>query len=150
MTTDLGGPERWRPIAYTAIANRLQAKRIVEALQRQGYLVLEHATGFHLVASLADVIEGAGRNTLVWPHLIVADVRSPGCSGASIANGLRDLGIEIPIILIAGEHDPVPPRERMFVVEAAAAAVRVPELAKHWAPIRLLDRTREPERMLAS
>ncbi|MBA2540095.1 MAG: response regulator [Deltaproteobacteria bacterium] len=145
----LGGPERWRPIAYTAIADRGQAKRIVDALHRQGYLVLEHATGFHLVASLADVIEG-GRSSLVWPQLIVADVRSPGRSGASIANGLRDLGIEIPIILISGEHDLVPPRDQMFVVEAEAAVSRVPELAQHWSPIRLLDRPREPERMLAS
>jgi hypothetical protein len=148
MTNDRMAPERWRPIAYTAIADRLQARRIADALHRLGFLVLEHATGLHLVGALADVIEGS-RNPLVWPHLIVTDVRSAGCSGATIAGGLRELGVEIPIILIAGDDDPVPALDRTFIVEYEQATGRVPELAKRWAPAHLLlERGATPQRMV--
>lgn len=140
--TDLRRPEHWRPSAFTAIADRSRAKRIVDALHRQGFLVHEHPTGFHLVSALADLIEG---RATPCPQLIVADVRSAGCSGATIANGLRDLGIEIPVILI-GDADPAP---SVFVVDDSTAITRVPELARRWAPIRLLERRREPERLQA-
>lgn len=145
MTNDLSTPERWRPIAYTAIADRQQSRRIADALHRQGFIVLEQPTGFHLVGALASVIEG---NSPVWPHLIVADVRSAGCSGAAIADGLRELGIEIPIILIVGENDPVPSLERMFAVEYEEATRRVPELARHWAPARLLSERGPTQRLV--
>ncbi len=138
--------QRWRPVAHVAIRDRAEARSIRDALHRQGFLVFEHADGLDLVAALADlIVERRG-----WqPQLIVADVRSRGCSGRTIASGLHELGITTPVILIASPEDPVPARDRLWVVEPAIAAQRVPELARRWAPVRILDAGFEPERALA-
>jgi CheY-like chemotaxis protein len=137
-------PPYWRPVAHVALANHRDARQISVALQRQGYLVFEHADGVALVAALADHIEQRqGRP----PDLIVADVRARGCSGATVASGLHELGIITPVILIAGATDPVPVRDQLWTVSPADAASQVPALARRWAPVRLLES--EPVRLQA-
>ena len=126
----------WRPVAHVAIANHRDAREISAALQRQGYLVFEHADGVALVGALADHIEQRqGRP----PDLIVADVRTHGCSGATIARGLHELGVPTPVILIAGATDAVPARDQLWTVDPAEAKGLVPQLARRWAPVRMLD-----------
>jgi hypothetical protein len=144
--------QRWRPIACVTISDRGLATRIVDALQRQGYCVLEHRTGLDLIGALADLIEGAQERVRVpWrPQLIVVDVRTRGCSGTTIARGLHDLGISVPIILI-GKPGACVPADHVFAVTPEEAVARVPELARRWAPVRVLDLDppRQPERVLA-
>jgi FixJ family two-component response regulator len=135
--------QRWRPVAHVAITDRKSSRQIVLELQRQGWLVFEHPDGVALLAALAEVIDGRG-----WqPQLIVADVRSHGCSGRTIAAGLHELGITTPVILIATPSDPIPTRDQLWVVDSDSASRRVPDLARRWAPVRVLDR--EPARALA-
>ena len=46
-----------------------------------------------------------------------------------------------------GAIDPIPVRDRLWIVAPELAPIRVPELARAWAPVRVLDF--EPERALA-
>ncbi|HEY0481980.1 MAG TPA: hypothetical protein VGD37_30890, partial [Kofleriaceae bacterium] len=63
--------------------------RITAALDRSGWTVIPQATGFHLIQSIAGLIEG--HRAWLRPGLIVIDARSRGCAGTTIAAGLRDL-----------------------------------------------------------
>ena len=91
-------------IVHVSVADFACRQRISDALRRQGWHVVEQPTGFHLLQNIADVIEG---QTERLPALLVVDVRSRGCSGLSIAAGLRELGVRIPLILVAKPGDPV-------------------------------------------
>lgn len=91
--------------AYIAIDNPAERARIGDALHRRGWTVIEHATGFHLLSELADVIDG---RTHRLPGLLVVDAITRGCSGLTIAAGLRDLGVPIPLVVIARPGLPVP------------------------------------------
>jgi CheY-like chemotaxis protein len=104
---------------------------ITTSLRRLGWSVVEYASGFHLVQAMSDVI-GGGHG---WPNpdLIVVDSISPGCSGLTIAAGFRDLGIEIPIILVGprkaqAKLEPTGPE--VILIEPAAAATALVVLAK--------------------
>src|SRR4051812_5501742 len=86
------------PTAYIAIEDRAPRERIADLLHRRGFAVTAPATGFHLLAELADLIEGRTREV---PGLIVVDAIARGCAGLTIAAGLRDLGVRVPLVLIA-------------------------------------------------
>jgi DNA-binding response OmpR family regulator len=88
----------WRPIAYTAVLDEEQRRQIGDELRAAGWTVVESPTGYHLVESISGAILG----DQAWrrPSLVVADAISPGCSGLSIAQGLRDLGWTTPIVLL--------------------------------------------------
>ncbi len=118
----------WRPVAYVAMQDRAARQRIVNVLERAGWAVIPQPTGFHLIQAIAGVIDG--RQPWLKPGLIAVDARSRGCSGISIAAGLRDLGITIPIVLIAapGEALPVSPDESLRIVDSGAAERTVAEL----------------------
>lgn len=121
--------EPWRRIAYVAMQDPDARTRIAGVLERCGWTVSLQPTGFHLLAAIAGVIEG--HRTRLRPGLIVVDARSRGCAGTTIAAGLRDLGITIPIVLVTapGDAPPVSPDDTLRVVESAAAAHAVAELA---------------------
>jgi hypothetical protein len=93
-----------QPTVHVAVADAACRQRIVDALHRQGWNIIEQPTGFHLLQTIADVIEGRSERL---PGLLLVDVRSRGCSGLSIAAGLRELGVRIPLILVARPGDPV-------------------------------------------
>ena len=44
------------PVAYVAVSNPARRAHIVNDLRRQGWIVLELPTGFHVLAALAEVI----------------------------------------------------------------------------------------------
>ena len=100
--------------AYIAIEEPTQRARISDALHRRGWTVIEHATGFHLLSDLSDVIEG---KTERLPGLLVVDAVGRGCAGLTIAAGLRDLGVAIPLLLIT--------KPGLNVPESDDGAVRV-------------------------
>ena len=85
-------------LGLVAVRDRDCRTSITRSLRRLGWRVNEHASGFHIVQALSDVIIGDA----VSPHpdLVVVDAISPGCSGVTIAAGFRDLGLGIPVIVI--------------------------------------------------
>ena len=68
--------------------------------------------------------------------------RSGGCSGTTIAEGLRDLGITIPIVLVvsAGKEAVIPADATIRVVDASSAATVVDELSGTRASVARPDR----------
>jgi hypothetical protein len=119
----------YRPIAYVAVADPGCRSRIIDALVRQRWTVEEQPTGFHLLDAIADVIEG---HETPLPGLLVVDAVSRGCAGITIAAGLRQLGVRIPLVLVAKHGDPVieldDPSVRVVGPNHAVAAVA--ELAR--------------------
>lgn len=129
-STDLGHQKPcWSPIAYVALQDRDTRRRIATVLERAGWTVIHEPTGFHLLQAIGGVIEG--HQTWLRPGLIVVDARSRGCAGTTIAAGLRDLGITIPIVLIAapGETLPLSPDRTLRIVDSASAETAVAEVA---------------------
>lgn len=123
----------WRPIAYVALKDTITRTRVVNILERAGWLVFAQPTGFHLLAAIADVIED---RTWLKPGLIVIDAHARGCAGTTIAAGLRDLGIVIPIVLIAAPNEALPlsSDDMLRITESASAEAVVDELARRpWA-----------------
>src|SRR4029079_6051801 len=110
-TNHMLGYEQWRPVAYISVQDDAARARITSALDRMGWAVITQPTGFHLIRAISGVIDGHGDGHGGWlrPELIVIDSWSRGCAGTTIAAGLRDLGIAIPIVLVAapGENAPV-------------------------------------------
>ena len=133
MNTSTGRNEpldaRVNPVAYVSMHDHDRRARIVNVLERAGWTVIVQPTGFHLLQAIAGVIEG--HTGWLRPGLIVIDARARGCAGTTIAIGLRELGIAIPIVLIAapGEAALVSPDRTLRIVEAAAAEAEVTALA---------------------
>jgi hypothetical protein len=119
-----------RPVAYVTMQDAGARADIVATLERLGWAVIPQPTGFHLLQSIADVVEG--EYTWLEPMLIVIDAYARGCAGTTIAAGLRDLGIEIPIVLITtpGQVVPVTTDEALRIVEPSDAPAVVAELAR--------------------
>ena len=128
-TNEIVPDERWCPVAYVTMQDTATRAEIVSVLERSGWAVVPQPTGFHLIQAISGVIEG--HQTWLRPSMIVIDARSRGCSGVTIAAGLRDLGITIPIVLIAAAGDalPVSSDETLRIVDDASAKSAVAELA---------------------
>jgi CheY-like chemotaxis protein len=138
MANELTPDERGRPVAYVTMQDKAARSEIVTVLERSGWAVIPQPTGFHLIQAISGVIEGY--QTWLRPSLIVIDARSPGCSGVTIAAGLRDLGITLPILLVAapGEALPVSPDDTLRIVDSASASTTALEIARkcdHRAPV---------------
>jgi CheY-like chemotaxis protein len=121
--------DRVRRVAYVAVQDRTARQRVVSVLERLGWAVIPQPSGFHLLQAIAGVIEG--HQPWLHPDLIVVDARSRGCAGTTIAAGLRDLGLTIPIVLIAAPDEPVPvsPDRTLRIVDSASAEKTVTEIA---------------------
>lgn len=131
------------PIAYVTMQDSAARARIMNVLERAGWAVVSTPTGFHLIEAISELIDGD--RPWLRPGLIIVDARSRGCSGLTIATGLRDLGIGIPIVLVAapGEALPVPRDATVGVVDAASAAAMVEALiGKRTPAVRLRDASR--------
>src|ERR1051325_10460932 len=121
MTDERVCPEPSCSVAYVTMQDSTARAQIVSVLERSGWAVIAQPTGFHLIQAISGVIEG--KQTLPQPSLIVIDRRSRGCAGVTIAAGLRDLGITIPIVLVAAPGDalPVSSDDTLRIVDAASA-----------------------------
>jgi CheY-like chemotaxis protein len=91
------------PIAHVTVDNVAYRAAIVDTLHRHGWSVVVHPTGLHLIHAISGLI--LGDQPWLRPGLIVADAAARGCSGLSIARGLRDLGSRIPVVVVARAAD---------------------------------------------
>jgi hypothetical protein len=82
--------------AYVAVSDPAERSRIVDGLRREGWAVVERPSGFHVLSDIADVIDGACER----PVKVVVDAYARGCTGKSLEEGLRDLGVQIPVQLV--------------------------------------------------
>lgn len=118
-----------RPVAYVSMQDHAARAQIVSVLERARWAVIPQPTGFHLLQAIADVIDE--KYTWLDPMLIVIDAYARGCAGTTIAAGLRELGIKIPIVLITrpGQRVPITTDEALRIVDSNDAASAVAELA---------------------
>jgi hypothetical protein len=107
MSTHLLTPDL-RNVAHVAVADATCRASISDALHRRGWTVVEQPTGFHLLQAIADVIDRPPGNAVKMPRLLVVDAIARGCAGVTIAAGLRELGVRIPLVLVARAGDPLP------------------------------------------
>ncbi|MGE0397782.1 MAG: hypothetical protein AB7T06_13755 [Kofleriaceae bacterium] len=137
----------WRPIAYVALQDTITRTRVVSTLERAGWMVFPQPTGFHVLSAIADVIDD---RAWLRPGLIVIDAYARGCAGTTIAAGLRDLGIAIPIVLIAAPSEALPlsSDDMVRITESASAETVVDELARK--PWMIEPRGRPPGNAMAS
>lgn len=128
-TNQILAREEWRPVSYITVQDDAARARIQQQLERLGWAVIAQPTGFHLVQALSDVIDG--HRSWLRPELIVLDAWPRGCAGTTIAAGLRDLGIAIPIVLVAGPGEvlPVSTDATLRIVDNASVERTVTELA---------------------
>ncbi len=129
--------ERERQVAYVSMQDSGARSRIVALLEREGWAVIPQPTGFHLLSAIAGLIDGD--EAWLRPSLIIIDAWARGCAGTTIATGLRELGISIPIVLIAapGQRLPVSPDRTLRIVDSEAAEAAVAELVR---PARATER----------
>lgn len=149
MKNQMATSAHCRPVVYIAVQDRTCRAAIIDALHRQGWAAIECPTGFHVIQATADLIEG--NRPSVLPGLIVVDAVSRGCSGITIAAGLRDLDVRIPVVIVARPGDPVlDSDDRLIrVVHASHAASAIAEISRPLSPAHLLDTGAEPERASA-
>jgi hypothetical protein len=123
--------EPFSSLAYIALDDLALRARVISILEDAGWTVVTEPTGFHLLGDIADVIDG--EHTSRRPGLIVIDAYARGCAGATIALGLRELDITIPIVLALapGQPRPAASSDRMLhVVERDCVERVVHELAR--------------------
>ena len=117
----------WHPIAHVTIEDAACRAAIGDTLHRRGWSVVEQPTGLHLIHALSGII--LGDQLWLRPGLIVVDAAARGCSGLSIARGLRDLGSRIPVVVVARAADElVARRDGPLTIVGPENAARTVEL----------------------
>jgi len=95
---------RRRPVRVLVAEDQREMRVLMcEVLRREGYEVVEAASGTELVERLVQgmVADDDARA----PDLIVTDVRMPGCSGLEVLARLRRNDWSTPVILITAFGD---------------------------------------------
>ena len=87
---------------FVAVSDAAKRARIVEELRREGWTVIERPTGFHVLADIADLIDGKDDAARERRVKVIVDAYARGCTGKSLAAGLRELGVPIPVEVV--EH----------------------------------------------
>jgi hypothetical protein len=130
MKDQMATSAQCRPVVCISVQDRVCRSAIVDVLRRQKFAVTRYPTGFHLIAGIADLIEGTP--LAVRPALLVVDATARGCSGITIAAGLHDLGLRIPVVIVTKPGDPVVPRsDRLIrIVRISHAAAAIAEIAR--------------------
>lgn len=126
-------PTSWRPVAYIAIGDTELRERTTESLHALGWAVMTQPSGYHLVESLSGWI--LGDRPWLRVDLIVVSERLPGYRGSTIVRGLRELGLEAPIVVIAPEdHPELEATPRVYVLEPSYAVMAIQAIARDAAP----------------
>lgn len=150
MRNEVTAAGAWRPVAYIAVEDLACRACVTDTLQRFGWQVIQQPSAFHILSALADAIEKDA--SLVHVGTIVVDEHSRGCSGTTLARGLRELGCTIPIVLV---RDPRSPHQRrahgtaVHVVDRDRAPATIAELVRPWSPISLTQPTPARTRAMA-
>jgi FixJ family two-component response regulator len=139
MKNEIATSAHCRPVVYIAVQDRTCRAAIVDALHRQGLAAIECPTGYHVIEATADVIDGC--QLALGPALIIVDAMSRGCSGMTIAAGLRDLDVRIPVVIVARPGDAIVDSDdpMIRVVHASHAASAIAEIARPLSPVHVLD-----------
>ncbi len=124
----------WQPTCHVVVRENATATDIVQNLKQQGWRVVRHPTGYHLIEALADAILGERPWNQV--RMIVVDDASSGCRGASIVRGLREAGAQVPVVIVASGRDPEvhqveDPSSGVHVLDPLAAPAGVARIARH-------------------
>jgi hypothetical protein len=128
------------PTCYAVVRDAKTRQKISESLASLGWSIVEPPTGLDLIHELSGHILGDRPGRPV--DLVVIEEAAPGCRGSTIARGLRELGISVPVALIAntpasGPELPVPPEDpdqRVFVLDPPLAPLGVAAIARHRHP----------------
>jgi hypothetical protein len=131
-----------RHFAYVAVENAAWRGAISETLKQQGWRVELRASGFDLLEDLCDLI--TNERPAIAPDLLVIDRLARGCAGTTIAYGLRDLGVRIPVVLVgssepvaAGDHDGIVHVSGPHAATVIARLVRPPAASRGASASRL-------------
>ena len=117
----------WSPIAHVTVEDAACRAAIIDTLHGRGWSVVAQPTGLHLIHAISGLI--LGDQPWIRPGLIVADAAARGCSGLSIARGLRDLGSRIPVVVVARAADELTAmRDGPLTIVAPENAARTVEL----------------------
>ena len=105
MAASVPDVTRWQPVAHVAVRDQRLRTILADTLHSCGWATIDSPSGYHLLQHLSGPI--LGEQQWLRPDLIVVDAFSPGCSGLTIARGLRDLGWSTPVVLVAAceEHE---------------------------------------------
>lgn len=76
---------------------------LARALRRDGYRVIESEDGTELLEVLAKDLAQCG--VLQEVDLIVSDIRMPGYTGLNVLCGLRQAGVQVPVIVMTAFGD---------------------------------------------
>jgi DNA-binding response OmpR family regulator len=133
----------WRPVAHLVVHDPGCRAEISDALHRQGWSVIVHPTGLHLIREISGII--LGDQPWQRPGIIVVDAAARGCTGSSIARGLGDLDPELPVVVV-GDRAELVDDPTLRIADPARAAQIVSELARPRSPASLLDRPRSAPR----
>jgi CheY-like chemotaxis protein len=98
------GTAREHPVRVLVAEDQREMRVLMcEVLRREGYEVVEAASGTELIDRLVQglLADGDARG----PDLIVTDVRMPGCSGLEVLARLRRNDWSTPVILITAFGD---------------------------------------------
>lgn len=124
------------PTCYTVIRDATTRRKISDSLAALGWSVVQPPTALDLLHELSGCILGDRPPRPV--DLVVVEEAAPGCRGSTIARGLRELGISVPVALIATAPPPVippeDPEQRVFVLEPEVAPWGVAAIARHHYP----------------
>jgi DNA-binding response OmpR family regulator len=77
---------------------------VAEALRKDGHEVIEVPDGARLLVWVLAEIARASP-ALRDIHLVVTDVRMPGCSGVDVVKEIRDAGWDVPVVLMTAFGD---------------------------------------------
>jgi len=103
---------------------------------RQGLRrVLESEDDLDVVAEVSDGIEALQTAKLLVPNVMLLDINLPGMNGLQIARSLKDLLLDINIIMLTAYHDD----EQVFHAIRAGASAYFP---KDVSPRRLIEAVR--------
>jgi CheY-like chemotaxis protein len=121
-----------RPLAHVALRDEGKRIAISDALRAEGWAVVDSKSGYHLLQTLSEPLLS---DRLWWhPTLVVVDAFSPGCSGLSIARGLRDLGWPVASVVIDDRARNLAHRERdlrgIYITDHDMALRTVLEVAR--------------------
>lgn len=117
----------WRPIACVAVRDDALREMVTDALHDAGWAVIHQPTGLHVVETLSGLI--LGDQPWLRVELVVVEDHVPGCRGRTIERGLRDLGIDVSVVVLDDDRDAA-----VRALRSRCAGPRRRSSATRWAP----------------
>jgi len=111
-------PDSERPARIVVAEDDVEMRRLVaQCLRREGYEVHEVADGAELLLRIEDSF--FLRRVAVPVDLFVTDIRMPNYTGLEIVSALREVGLDMPVVIMTAFGNP----ETRESAEALGAAL---------------------------